>query len=120
GLLMLQHAARGGQGHVVAVTDGEGGHAQAGPSVRELQQQRSRERCEGLMRLGLETVPVTPLPLPDGAVAEAGARLHAALLSLLTPRDALVTTWRLDGHPDHGCCGRVTLELAQRLGLPLL
>jgi len=85
-----------------------------------MHEQRSHEQREGLARLGLGDVPVTPLHLPDGGVAEAGGRLHASLLALLTPADALVTTWRLDGHSDHECCGRVALDVARRLGIPLL
>ncbi|AVO48707.1 PIG-L family deacetylase [Melaminivora suipulveris] len=119
-LLMQQHAAHGGALHIVGVTDGEASHAEAGQPTPWLAALRDSERQAGLARLGLAHVPVTRLHLPDGAVAEAGARLHAALMALLRPADALVTTWRLDGHPDHECCGRVALDVSRRLGLPLL
>lgn len=119
-LLMQRHAAQGGALHLVAVTDGEVSHADAGWPPHWLAGMRDSERREGLARLGLANVPITPLHLPDGRVAEAGSRLHAALLALLRPGDALVTTWRLDGHPDHECCGRVALDVARRLGLGLL
>ncbi|AVP58788.1 PIG-L deacetylase family protein [Pulveribacter suum] len=119
-LLMQQHAACGGALHLVGVTDGEASHSQADLPPPDLHALRSRERREGLVRLGLGHMPMTPLHLPDGGVAEAGARLHAALLALLRPGDALVTTWHLDGHPDHECCGRVAMDVARRLSLPLL
>jgi len=119
-LLMQQHSSLGGALHVVAVTDGEASHTQAQWPMDDLQQRRTRERREGLARLGLQDVPVTPLHLPDGGVAEAGSRLHAALLALLTPQDAIVSTWWLDGHPDHECCGRVAQDVARLLRLPLL
>ncbi len=119
-LLMQQHAAQGGALHLVAVTDGEASHAAAGWPADWLPALRDSERREGLARLGLAQAPITRLHLPDGGVAEAGARLHAALMELLRPGDALLTTWRLDGHPDHECCGRVALDVSRRLGLPLL
>lgn len=119
-LLMQQHAAGGGAVHVVAVTDGEASHAHGDWDPRAPHQQRTHERSEGLARLRLKGVAVTSLHLPDGAVAEAGSRLHAALLALLTPADAIVTTWRQDGHPDHECCGRVALDVTRRLRIPLL
>ncbi|WP_313073101.1 PIG-L family deacetylase [Melaminivora sp.] len=119
-LLMQQHAASGGAVQIVAVTDGEASHAEVGWPVQRLQAIRCAERHEGLARLGLAHVPIVPLHLPDGGVAQAGSRLHAALQALVAPGDVLVTTWRLDGHPDHECCGRVALDVAQRTGSVLL
>ncbi len=119
-LLMQQHAESGGAVHIVAATDGEASHAEACWPMPQVQVIRCSERDEGLAALGLGHVPVTHLHLPDGGVAEAGGRLHAALLELVEPSDALVTTWRLDGHPDHECCGRVALDVARRLRIPLL
>lgn len=119
-LLMQQHAACGGALHLVAVTDGEASHGETGQGVRWLARLRDSERCAGLARLHLLHMPITRLHLPDGGVAQAGSRLHAALQQLLRPGDTLLTTWRLDGHPDHECCGRVAADLAWRLGLELL
>lgn len=119
-LLMQQHAAAGGALHLVAATDGEASHLQAPWTVQHTQAIRCSERSAGLAALGLQHVPVTPLHLPDGGVAQAGGRLHAALLDLLAPGDALVTTWRQDGHPDHDGCGRVALDLARGLRIPVL
>ncbi|WP_110012454.1 PIG-L deacetylase family protein [Melaminivora alkalimesophila] len=119
-LLMQQHAARGGALHILGATDGEASHGEEGALVQQLQQARCAERREGLARLGLGQVPVTPLHLPDGGVSGAGARLHALLMQFLRPGDVLLTTWRLDGPPDHECCGRVACDVARRLGLRLL
>ncbi|WP_175488247.1 PIG-L deacetylase family protein [Oryzisolibacter propanilivorax] len=119
-LLMQQHARQGGALQLVAVTDGEASHADAGWPADWLPPIRRSERHEGLACLGLGQMPVTQLHLPDGGVAEAGSRLHAALMALLAPGDVLLTTWHLDGHPDHEACGRVARDVAWRLGLPLL
>lgn len=119
-LLMQQHARQGGALQLIAVTDGEASHADIGWPADWLPPIRRSERHEGLACLGLGQMPVTQLHLPDGGVAEAGSRLHAALLALLTPGDVLLTTWHLDGHPDHEACGRVARDVARRLDLPLL
>lgn len=105
---------------LIGVTDGEGSHPD---SVRwppsELIRQRGCERARGLTALG-SGVSLRLLRLPDGQVAQHEAALVQTLATLLRPDDLVVTTWRLDGHPDHEACGRACAALAQRLGFRLL
>lgn len=107
GLLAL-HSARGGATLVVAVTDGEASHPpQPGRSAHQLGQLRCAESHEGLLRLGVAAGPhqLRRLSLPDSALARHTAVLEGALSALLKPGDVVVTTWRMDGHPDHEACG---------------
>lgn len=105
---------------LVGVTDGEGSHPD---SVRwtpmELVRQRACERARGLTALG-SGVSLRLLRLPDGRVAQHEAALVGALSTLLRPDDLVVTTWRLDGHPDHEACGRACAVLAETVGFRLL
>lgn len=107
GLLAL-HGAQGGPTLVVVVTHGEASHPpQPERSAHQLGQLRCTESHEGLLRLGVLTGPqhVQRLNLPDSGVARHTAVLEGALSALLKPGDVVVTTWRLDGHPDHEACG---------------
>lgn len=107
GGLLAAQADRGGAVLIVGVTDGEASHAHD-PSVARgaLSARREAERQEGLNRLGAGAAAVHRLRLPDGGVAALSAGLERELLALLTSDDVLVSTWRLDGHPDHDACGR--------------
>lgn len=105
GLLALQ-AARGGQVLIVGLTDGERSHAEVpGFDARALAAQRANERIEGALWLGVASADVLPLRLPDAALGAREDRLVALLEPLLRPTDRVVSTWRLDGHPDHDACG---------------
>lgn len=107
GLLAL-HSARGGASLVVVVTHGEASHPpQPGRSAHQLGQLRCAESHEGLLRLGVAAGPqqVRRLSLPDSALVRHTAVLEGALSALLKPGDVVVTTWRMDGHPDHEACG---------------
>lgn len=108
GGLLAMHSARGGATLVVVVTHGEASHPeQPGRSTHQLGQLRCAESQEGLLRLGVATDPkhLQRLNLPDSALARHSAVLEGALGSLLKPGDVVVTTWRMDGHPDHEACG---------------
>jgi LmbE family N-acetylglucosaminyl deacetylase len=101
---------------VVGVTDGEASHAGSTawtPTL--LRAQRRTERTEGLARLGV-TTPPHALGLPDGGVAQAEAALRDRLRELLRPRDVVLATWRLDGHPDHEATGRAAVAAAAAQG----
>lgn len=107
GALLAMHAARGGEILVVAVTDGEASHPGSSEwSPRRLAAVRRAESAEGLARLGLRGIAPVRLGLGDGKVCQQAADLAKGLKSLLCSTDVVVTTWRLDGHPDHDATGR--------------
>ena len=116
GLLAMQ-AERGGQVLVIAVTDGEQSHANiAGVDAAALAAQRVAERLEGARRLGFAGDNVIPLRLPDAALGKFAHRLAARLAGLLTRGDLVVSTWRLDGHPDHDASGLATARACASVG----
>lgn len=121
GGLIALHAARGGECLVIGVTDGEASHAGApGWDAQWLARTRRAERTLGLHRLGADDAKVICLGLPDGAVATHAALLTIALQPLLCANDLVVTTWRLDGHPDHEACGNATAQACAQVGCILL
>ncbi len=106
GGLMAMHSDRGGQIMLVAVTDGEASHAHTSRcQARALAAQRCAESMQGLVQLGIAGLAVERLKLPDGRVAHYIARLALRLQVLLRATDVVVTTWRMDGHPDHDATG---------------
>lgn len=113
---------------VVAVTDGEASHGEvshgeeAAAQHAGLAMRRVQESAAGLMALGLPDVPVTRLHLPDGHLSSAGSAraLEHALCKLLLPADIVVTTWRLDGHPDHEACAAAAGRAASQVGCTVL
>ncbi|CAN5570353.1 PIG-L family deacetylase [soil metagenome] len=122
GAMLSMHARRGGRCVVVAVTDGEASHLESQVWTRErLAVVRRSESTEGIKRLcasdiefdqlgGADSIPaeVLRLGLPDGEVAARTELLETRLKALLLPGDTVVTTWRLDGHPDHEATARAT------------
>jgi LmbE family N-acetylglucosaminyl deacetylase len=121
GAMLALHAARGGRCLVVAVTDGEASHA--GSSVwtpHALAAARCAERMEGLGRIGVPSAGVHRLGLPDGRIAGHVHALTADLEQRLDITDVVVTTWRLDGHPDHDATGEATGQACTRIGCRLL
>ena len=116
GLLAMQ-VQRGGQVLVIAVTDGEQSHAEIpGVDASTLAAQRVAERLEGARRLGFAGDNVIPLRLPDAAIGRFAHRLAARLERLLTKTDLVVSTWRLDGHPDHDASGLATARACASVG----
>lgn len=106
GGLMALHARRGGHCLVVAVTDGEASHGESlGWQARQLGETRRAETVCGLARLGCAETEVHRLGLPDSQVASHFETLQSELSQILRWGDIVVTTWRLDGHPDHEACG---------------
>ena len=116
GLLAMQ-ARRGGRVLVIGVTDGERSHADiAGIDASALAAQRITERLEGARRLGFQSDNVIGLRLPDAALDRFAHRLAARLEGLLTKTDLVVSTWRLDGHPDHDASGLATARACACVG----
>lgn len=101
---------------VVAVTDGEASHGMTDQYTRsKLGQQRVHEQCEGLMQLGIDPICVVRLKIPDGGVALHVTQIFNWLTVLLQPGDVVITTWCLDGHPDH----EATAQAVMRTGCKL-
>ncbi len=104
---------------VVGVTDGEGSHPGSIAWTPTLLARRRRsERADGLARLGVPAH-AHALGLPDGEVARQEDALATQLLDLLRPRDVMLATWRLDGHPDHEAAGRAAAVAAAARNCPL-
>ena len=121
GALLSMHAGRGGASLLVALTDGEASHAgTARCNPQQLAAERRAERAKGLTRLGLPNAKVLRLALPDGQVGEHADRLALELGALLQPADVVVSTWRLDGHPDHDAAGGAAAQACEKVGCRLL
>lgn len=121
GALLHSHVARGGACLVVAATDGEASHADAaGHDAEGLARTRQQESSAGLQRLGVPAQAVTRLGLPDGGLRNRADELLAQLAALIRPSDVVLTTWRLDGHPDHEACGHACAAACQANGATLL
>jgi LmbE family N-acetylglucosaminyl deacetylase len=120
GLLAL-HAARRGISVIVGVTDGEASHRGSTTwNAQRLAAARREERCEGLSHLGIDATAVLQIGAPDGGVASHVEQIERALTVLLQPTDVVVTTWRLDGHPDHEGTARAVAQACASTGCPLL
>jgi LmbE family N-acetylglucosaminyl deacetylase len=121
GGLIARHAAQGGDTLIVAVSDGEASHADtASHQPLQLADLRRGESAEGLRRLGARAARVLRLQLPDGRVAEHAAELPRMLQRVLLADDVVVTTWRLDGHPDHEAAGHAAAQACAAVGCRLL
>ena len=120
GALLQQHAQRGGKCLVVAATDGEASHKPTQHrSASQLAARRQAETLRGLHRLGLSGENVVRLGLPDGQLAQHAKDLSRALQQLLDPGDRVITTYQLDGHPDHEACGNAATYVCTKLGTRL-
>ncbi|WP_076999272.1 PIG-L deacetylase family protein [Variovorax sp. KK3] len=120
GGLMVLLAQAGIPVQVVAVTDGAASHP--GSSIwppSRLARMRPLESRQALRCLGLDVEPLR-LGLPDGGLRALGPALLDRLQPLVRPDDLIVTTWRLDGHPDHEATGDACVGLAARSGAGLL
>ena len=121
GGLMAGHATRGGDTLVIAVTDGEASHAgSTGHCASQLADRRRGESAEGMRRLGAVASNVLRLRLPDGHVDTHAEDLTRALTRVLLPSDVVVSTWRLDGHPDHEATGRAAANACESARCRLL
>ncbi|WP_226929476.1 PIG-L deacetylase family protein [Janthinobacterium aquaticum] len=120
GLLQLL-AGLGREVLLVAVTDGDASHPGSTLWPRErLRQVRPQESAQALAALGWQQPAWQRLQLPDGAVQAHATLLRAMLETLLRPGDTLLTTWRLDGHPDHEACGWASAAAASSCGARLV
>ena len=121
GGLLAMRAECGLPSLVVAVTDGEASHGTMDSLARaRLSNRRVDERIAGLQALGLAPSCVARLGIPDGEVAKLIPAIVKKLLSLLRPSDVVVTTWALDGHPDHEASCAATQQATVLMGCRLL
>jgi LmbE family N-acetylglucosaminyl deacetylase len=109
---LMQHM-QGTEISLVAVTDGEGSHPQAVEHRRDLRRLRVSESMRALSKLGLHSLNVIRLGMPDGAVTDHFDELVGNLTQLVAAGDLCVAPWRFDGHPDHEACGRAAAEAAR-------
>ena len=120
GGLLAMRAARGLPSLVVAMTDGEASHGSGDAlACARLATQRVAERYAGLGALGLAPASVVRLGIADGCAAQAIPVIAGRLRALLRPADVIVTTWQLDGHPDHEAASAAA-QLAADIGCRLL
>ena len=120
GLLQLL-AAQGSELLLVAVTDGDASHpgSPLWPPER-LRRVRPHESAQALAVLGMAPPAWLRLHLPDGGVAGMSPQLSALLAAQLRPGDRVLTTWRLDGHPDHEACGWACASACSASGASLV
>ncbi len=121
GGLLAMRAARGLPSMVVAVTDGEASHGGRNLQARAgLGFQRAEESYSGLSVLGVPSSCVVRLGIPDGSVASCVQEIARKLQALLKPTDVVVTTWSLDGHPDHEAASQAAKHACKALGAQLV
>ncbi|MES2946374.1 MAG: PIG-L family deacetylase [Pseudomonadota bacterium] len=106
---------------VIAVTDGEASHGTDDRSrCTQLGARRVQESHAGLAALGVAASCVCRLGIADGAVAAHIPELAEQLLPLLGPSDVVITTWALDGHPDHEATSAAAAQASMQAGCRLL
>ena len=121
GGLLAMRAAHAVEVLIVAVTDGEASHGPgSGPVADALAAQRRAERSTGLHRLGLHDAPLVSCGIPDGRVDRHEPALTARLAGLLRGNDVVISSWRLDGHPDHDATGRSAASACEVVGCRLV
>jgi LmbE family N-acetylglucosaminyl deacetylase len=102
GGLMRWTARSGRDVVVVAVTDGEGSHAQSKVvDPDELRSLRAAERTVALARMGVPATTVVRLGIPDRGCADDVAAIASALEAVLHDDDLVVGPSSGDRHPDH-------------------
>jgi LmbE family N-acetylglucosaminyl deacetylase len=121
GALLQLVAARGEAPLIVAVTDGEASHpgSPAWPPER-LRQARTDETDAALAHLGIDASRVRRLHIPDGGVTAAAPELERQLAAIIAPGDIVITTWRLDGLPDHESTALGCSAVARQRGARVL
>ncbi|MBU2285047.1 MAG: PIG-L family deacetylase, partial [Gammaproteobacteria bacterium] len=102
---------------VIAVSDGAASHEGSSLwSPERLARERPLESLRALRRLGLAPESIVRLGFADGGLTAHRQDLAARLEALFRPHDRVITTWRLDGHPDHEACGQAAAIAAERRG----
>ncbi len=121
GGLLLMRAERGLPSMVVAVTDGEASHGISDfKGSKNLGAQRAEESYAGLAVLGVPSACVVRLGIADGSAARCVDDIAYKLQTLVEPSDVLVTTWCMDGHPDHEAVAQAARRASEVVGCRLL
>ena len=102
---------------VIAVTDGDASHLGSkrwpAPLLAE------QRHLESVTRLGLMGLPPQVrhrLQVPDGQVRLHLCSLIKTLERFLRPDDVVISTWELDGHPDHEATSQATAKACACVG----
>ena len=113
GGLLAMRAQAGLPCLVVAITNGEASHGTVDPfACARLGMKRTKESSAGIAALGLDADCIVRMGIPDGKAADAIFAITMKLLSVLKPNDVVVTTWSLDGHPDHEATNEAARQAA--------
>ena len=87
---------------VIALTDGEASHGFIDAEAKSnLALIRIEESSLGLLALGVRPESVLRLHVADGDVVSNVHDISMRIQQVLRPSDLVITTWSLDGHPDH-------------------
>ena len=131
GGLLQQLLDLGRHAVVIAVTDGEASHPQSSiwPASRLLHE-RPLESQAAIRRLAMRggqthatqawALETHRLRLPDGRLQAHASELGTALSRIILADDVVLTTWRMDGHPDHDTCGAQTALVAASVGATMV
>lgn len=117
--LLVEQSLRKGAIAIVSVTDGEACFG-ADTGRTNIGAERREESDQGLIALGASAAVTHHLGLPDGGVVQHERAAAEHLGDLLVAGDLVVSTWRLDGHPDHDATGRASAKACTRRGATLL
>lgn len=111
---LIAHAgARGLPVDVVVASSGEASHPDSRtrtPAALAVIREAEVAHAVGLLA---PEARVHLLRLPDGGLAEHRAELLGALTALVRPGATVVSTWSLDGHPDHAAVADAAAEVAR-------
>lgn len=117
GGLIAEAAALGIPVLVVSVTDGEACYVDDPHwPAAHTRTVRCGELQAALRRLGVGEGSVIRLDLGDGQIGARQAELEVRLTAILASTDTVLSTWRLDGHPDHEACARAVDRVAGATG----
>lgn len=111
---LIAHAGdRGLPVDVVVASSGEASHP--GSRTRTPAALAAIREAEVVHAIGLlaPDARVHLLRLPDGGLAEHRDELLEALAALVRPGATVVSTWSIDGHPDHAAVAEAAAEVAR-------
>ncbi len=121
GGFLQQLRRQGNQCLLLAATDGEASHPDSTEwSPERLKTVRPQESTAALQLLEVGTVEIERLNLPDGGLTQSADKLRDILTDVITADDVVITTWALDGHPDHEVCGTLAAVAAEARGATVI
>lgn len=111
-------AAAGARLRLIALTDGEASHPAADPAV--VAAARAAESAAALDLLGVHSIEVIRLRLPDTGLAARGEELAVLLTGLCAGFEVCLAPWERDAHADHEAAGRAARQAAASTGQAVL